>query len=224
MNVDIYLTEKGGKREIRFPYLPEEIQCKGGDTIFVSYDIMGKGETAVPSGVELSGYSWSGEFPGKYQSDASRLRGSWKDPSTYHNTLMDWQQKGTLLNLLVTGYPINADVYIESYHHKATGAFGDVSYEITLKGGRSIAVVSTSTTTAQSSTPKRTTTAPRTHTIKPGDTLWAIAQANLGSGARWEEIYRLNSKIIEQTAEKYGKSSSNKGWWIYPGVTLKLPQ
>ena len=223
MTVDIYLTEKGGKREIRFPYLPEEIQCKGGDTIFISYDIMGNGESAVPSGVELSGYSWSGEFPGKYQADTSRLRGKWSDPSTYHNTLMDWQQKGTLLTLLVTGYPINADVYIESYHSKATGAFGDLAYDLSLKGGRSIVPV-VSTTTTQSTTPTRTASTPSTYTIKTGDTLWGIAQKLLGSGAKWETIYDANKTIIEQTAKKYGKSSSNRGWWIYPGVTLKIPQ
>ena len=221
MNIDIYLTEKGGKREIRFPYLPEEVQCKGGDTIFLSYDILNKGESAVPVGVELTGYSWSSEFPGKYRTDNSRLRGSWQNPANYHNTLLDWQEKGTLLTLMVTGYPINADVYIESYHTKATSAFGDIAYDISLKGGRSIVTV-TPTTTTQSSAPKRTTTTPKTYTIRSGDTLWGIAQKYLGKGSQWEVIYNANKTIIEQTAQKYGKSSSNHGWWIYPGVTLTI--
>ena len=61
------------------------------------------------------------------------------------------------------------------------------------------------------------------YTIKSGDTLWGIAQKYLGSGTKNTEIYNANAEIIESTAKKYGKSSSNNGWWIYPGVTIKIP-
>lgn len=225
MNVDIYLTEKGGKREIRFPYLPEQIVCRGGETIFLSYDILNKGETAVPTGLQLTNYSWSSEFPGKYQTETSRLRGSWADPSSYHNTILDWQKKGTLLTLLVTGYPINAEVYIDSFYPKAIGAFGDIAYEISLKGSRNIVSVTTTSTSTQGSTaPKREATTPKTYTIQSGDTLWGIAQKYLGSGTKWRTLFEANRTIIDQTARKYGKSSSNDGYWIFPGITLTIPQ
>lgn len=222
MTVDIYVSEKSGKREIRIPILPESISCQSGNTIFCTYDIMGKGEMVVPTGVEITKHSWASEFPGKLRKDDPLLRGSWQDPSTYHNTIEDWKERGTLLNLLVTGYPINADVYVEKYQAEATGAFGDMTYEISFAQiGKNVTVTSPN---SSASTTKRTTTSSGPYTIKPGDTLWGIAQAKLGSGARWEEIYKLNQNIIEQTAKKYGKSNSNRGWWIYPGVTLKLPQ
>ena len=37
------------------------------------------------------------------------------------------------------------------------------------------------------------------------------------------EIYELNKDTIEAAAKKYGRSSSSKGWWIYPGTVLQLP-
>lgn len=221
MKVDIYITERNGSREIRIPVLPESIKCSAGDTSFYSYDIMGKGEVSIPSGVGLTSYSWSSQFPGKNRTDTSLFRGSWQDPSNYHNTIMDWKNKGTRLTLLVTGYPINADVYIEKYSAEAAGAFGDMTYEISFKADKDNITVATNNK-ANTSTPKRTTTQNNTYTIRPGDTLWGIAQKELGKGSLWEKIYVKNQSIIEQTAQKYRKSSSNRGWWIYPGVTLSL--
>lgn len=48
----------------------------------------------------------------------------------------------------------------------------------------------------------------KTYTVKPGDSLWAIAAAQLGDGSRCNEIKTLN-----------GLNSNT----IYPGQTLKLP-
>ena len=54
MTVDIYAREKDGNREIRFPILPERIQYKSGEAAFVSYEIMNRGEVAVPTGAGLA--------------------------------------------------------------------------------------------------------------------------------------------------------------------------
>lgn len=51
--------------------------------------------------------------------------------------------------------------------------------------------------------------AARTYTVKRGDSLWAIAAKNLGSGTRYTEIKALN-----------GLKSDT----IYPGQVLKLPK
>lgn len=37
-----------------------------------------------------------------------------------------------------------------------------------------------------------------THTMKPGDTLWALASKHLGSGTRWTELAKLNNITDEK--------------------------
>ena len=220
MLVDIYVREKSGEREIRFPIIPEEIEWNGGSATFVTTDIMRKGEVAVPSGTELASCSWKSELPGELRKNDPLIRGSWKAPKWYDNILEDWKTKGEELNLLVTGYPINMDVYLKDYRPKASGAFGDITYEINFVEAREITI---KTTKVESSETNRPASSSSTYVIKSGDTLWGIAKKFYGSGAKWPTIYNANKEIIEKTAKKYGRSSSDNGHWIYPGVTLTIP-
>lgn len=221
MTIDIYVREKSGSREIRFPILPEDFQFPTGDATFITNEIMNKGEVAVPSGTELATYSWESEFPGEQRSDDPMIRGTWQDPNSYKNTLEDWKSKGTLLNLLITGYSINVDVYCKEFHPMGTGAFGDISYEIQFIEARSI-TIKTEKVEAKKTTQRQTSTA-KTYTIVSGDTLWEIAKKFYGDGSKWPIIYDANKEIIEKTAKEHGKSSSENGHWIYPGVTLTIP-
>lgn len=60
------------------------------------------------------------------------------------------------------------------------------------------------------------------YTVKKGDCLWNIAKKYYGNGADWKKIYNANKSIIESTANKYRKGSSN-GHYIYPGCKLTIP-
>lgn len=222
MTVDIYVREKNGSREIRFPILPERINYTSGDTVFVTYEIMNRGDVAVPSGTGLSGIGWESEFPGSGRRNDPMIRGTWKSPKYFHNILKDWAEHGTTLNILVVGYPFNFDVHLATYKAEPYGGFGDMAYEISFQEAREITVKTTKVTTSSSTKrPAKKTTA---YTIKSGDTLWEIAEKFLGSGAKWTTIYNANKNIIESTARNYGRSSSDNGHWIYPGVKLTIPK
>lgn len=220
MQVDIYVWEKNGNREIRFPILPEKFEFSSGDMTFITSEIMGRGEVAIPSGTELSSYSWESELPGELRRNDPLIRGSWQAPDSYINTIKDWQKNGTLLTVLITGYPVNADVYCKEFKTEGAGPFGDVTYDIEFIEARDF-TITTNSTAAKATTRQATTT--QTYTIKSGDTLWAIAQKHYGTGTKWESIYSANKEIIESTAKAHGKSSSQNGHWIYPGTIITLP-
>lgn len=220
-SVDIYISERNGNRTIRIPWLPKEINFATGGTVRITYDILEKGPIEKPIGSGLWEISWESEFPGEARTDKSMMRRTWLPPSVYHDCLELWRTKGTPLNLLVTGYPINKDVILDEYTGTATGGFGDIAYKVRFIEDRDIQIT---TVKDSASSTKRTSSKTTKYTIKKGDTLWAIAQKHLGAGSKWKTIYDANEAIIESTAKKYGKKSSDNGHWIYPGVTLEIPQ
>lgn len=225
MTVDIYAREKNGNREIRFPILPERIKYKSGEAAFVTYDIMNRGEVSVPTGTGLARIGWEAEFPGEGRSEDPSVRGEWKVPKHYHDILEDWKANGTIINILVIGYPFNIDVYVSTYEAEAYGAFGDLAYQIEFKEARDITINTTKVETAggNSSSSQRPTTETNTYTIVSGDSLWKIAKKLLGHGSKWKIIYNANKDIIESTAKSRGYKSSNNGRWIFPGVKLTIP-
>ena len=82
----------------------------------------------------------------------------------------------------------------------------------------------TKTATISASRDTSTKIIEKTYTVQSGDSLWGIAKKQLGSGARYTEVYARNKETIEATARKNGRASSSNGHWIYPGTVLKLPQ
>lgn len=226
--VDIYIKERNGTRQIRVPWLPATIEYKAGEQVAATYDILNRGEVQVPSGSGLAKISWESQFPGKNRSRTYLMRGTWADPATYHKILESWLTKGTSLNVLVTGYPINKDVLLTSYTATPAGGFGDIEYSVEFTEDRDITITSKGPSTSKNkdknSQPKRKTTSYTTYTIKQSDTLWGIAKKELGNGSREREIYDLNKSIIESTAKKRGLRSSNNGWWIFAGTKIQIPK
>lgn len=221
MTVDIYIEEKSGKRGIRIPLLPEEISFPNGKVTFISSDIMGRGEVVEPSGTDLFECFWSSEFPGAQRKDDPMIRGEWKDPKSYVTILQDWMKKGTMLTILVIGYPVNMDVYIKEFEPKATGAFGDISYDIGFVEARTITIISDKADNQQP--PVRNQYKANNYKILDGETLWEIAEKFYGDGSKWERIYNANKDIIEAHARDRGMANSQHGRWVWGGTIIVIP-
>ena len=61
------------------------------------------------------------------------------------------------------------------------------------------------------------------YVVQSGDTLWDISKRFYGSPARYPEIYAANAAAIEADAKRHGKTGSNDGYWIWPGLQLTIP-
>jgi DNA-binding SARP family transcriptional activator len=79
-----------------------------------------------------------------------------------------------------------------------------------------VAAPTASTTDAVA--PDETAGTSRTYVVQRGDTLWAIAEQQLGDPLRWSQIYQLN-----EGRPQPGGTSLIDPHWIDPGWTLLLP-
>ena len=57
-----------------------------------------------------------------------------------------------------------------------------------------------------------------THQVQTGETLWSIAEKELGDGMRWPEIAELNHGVTQPDGHSLGDSH-----WVNPGWTLTIP-
>lgn len=128
-------------------------------------------------------------------------------------------------NIDVTGFgKLDGKYYIDAVTHSKDANGG---YTVTLDlhlciivNGVTVATVESGNTTKKASS---SSTASKTYTIVSGDTLWKISTKELGSGAKYMQIYNANKSVIESTAKSHGKSSSSNGHWIWPGTVLTIP-
>lgn len=216
--LEIYVQELDTGEIFQFPMVPDRIQVETA-TRFISYDIMNIGEHKVPNGEDPNEISWSGILPGEGRKNAPYVQ-AWQSPADIQVRWSVWRNKGKKLQLTIPGTTVNQAVYLESYRCEYTGGAGDTEYQITFCAAREVIVETESdaanqdgsgagvTTTAPATQPQQA----KTYTVKSGDSLWKIAQATLGSGSRWREIYELNQGTI----------GSNPNL-IYPGQVYNLP-
>ena len=219
--MDFYLTAPNGSR-LHFPINPERITCQTGNRI-LTFDVIELGEISLPRGRMPTRFSFEGFFPGESRRNDPMVK-SWRSPKELAGILSLWRNEGTKLRLLVTETPINHDVYFDgddSFEHEWRGGHGDCYYSIRLVEARDLLILAEGEaaakqqgqqgTAVKTAPPRPSPPAPKTYTVKPGDTLWAIAKKTLGDGGRWREIYNKNRNVIGPDPNK-----------IYPGQVLRI--
>ena len=202
MKWEIILQEAESGDIVRLPMAPDSIRVKDAAR-FLSYDIMNTGEHKMPLGEELTSFSWQGMLPGMNRATAPYVNLlAWKPPAYFLNKFAVWRNKGTKLKLIVPLTPINHAVYLETFQHEYSGGMGDVEYSIEFCAAKDIIIGTEDGAANQEGAGVKTTSpaanppAATTYTVKSGDSLWKIAQKQLGDGSRWREIYDLNRDTI----------------------------
>ncbi|MCI1981997.1 MAG: LysM peptidoglycan-binding domain-containing protein [Oscillospiraceae bacterium] len=213
-----------GSTVIRLPTNPEKIE-KTSTQANEKYGVLGAGQIAVPTYLELAEYSLKEvEFPHS-PSHYIETSGSFKGPDYYENLFNTWRTKKDPVRFIARNgitADINTLVLIEECNPSETaGEEGDKYFDFKLLEYREFGfknVVVSSTAAAKplakaAAAPKivKNPKAQKTYTVKSGDTLWGIAKRFYGNGTKYTTIYNANKGKIK---------SPNL---IYPGQVLTIP-
>lgn len=193
-----------GSSPLRFPVLPSEYKVSGSKSI-ETVNINAIGEVDLEGMRGLRTVSFSSFFPQHYNSsycEFSRI----KKPGRYIKQIEQIMSEG-ITRIIITGTPINFSCRISSFDYEENDGTGDISFSISLKEHRKIAITQSSIVTEGSQSgsedasskdaAKREDTRekPRTYTVKRGDCLSSIARKLTGN-SDWHDLYEQNKAVI----------------------------
>lgn len=212
--MDIMLIDPAGKT-FRFPVNPSEIIIKQ-EKSYETVNIINLGEVDFPHGEKVKEIAFSSFFPKDY--DASYCRyPDLLDPQKAMKQLNDWMAGYKPVRAILTETNFNHLVLIAVYNNTFKGGQpGDVYFDVSLRTWREVNVrTSAEANTATGAKPSGNRPdlkpAPKTYTVKPGDSLYMIAKRELGNGSKWQQIYTANAAVIGKKPEL-----------IFPGTKLVL--
>ena len=195
-----------GNIPLRFPVLPSEYKIQGSKGI-ETVNINAIGEVDLEGTRGLRTVSFSSFFPKHYDPTYCEYSGI-KKPMRYVKQIEQIMAGGTT-RIIITGTPVNFPCRVASFDWGENDGTGDISFTITLKEHRKIAVskssvIAEAASTEQSSEDTSSKDAtkredsrekPKTYTVKRGDCLSSIARKLTGN-SDWHTLYEQNKGVI----------------------------
>lgn len=217
---------------MEIPVLPEKITVKRtADSKEVT--VLEMGNVNLLKGSKLRQISFSGFFPGQYIPAVNVPENRLKKPMEYTNKILGCikSKKPLVFMLIGGGIDINMRVSAESFDYtESYGDVGTITYKITLKewvdySPKKVAIKGNKANSSKKTrsgspeqSPQSTGKAVK-YTVKTGDCLWAICQANYGDGSLYDKLYKANKTVIDGK----NKGTGNPSYTIYTGEVLTLP-
>lgn len=176
-----------------FPVNPEEVRIRREKQFEVT-TILSLGEIDLIQGERVKEIAFSSFFP-KYYDDRYCKYSEIPDPQTAMNRLTALLMKKQPIRLIITDTIVNTLAHVTA--HDSTfkgGEQEDVYFDVTFRTWRDakISKIGNSKRASRADTKP----IPKVYTVKPGDTLTAIAKRELGNSSKWPDIYKANTKLI----------------------------
>lgn len=161
-----------------------------------SFDTINTGEVLAIGKKKLREMTISSFFPSKpYPFLFSQ---TFPEPNVCIETINKWRLSGKPIRVAIMDTDINLAMAIESFDYgKEDGdGSGDVSFTLSLKEYSYLNVERSKKPSKKAALKDRPREKPSkkatSYLVKKGDTLWDLADKNLGDGSRWREIAKLN--------------------------------
>lgn len=200
----IVLVNEARRERFEFPVNPESIEIMMGRQ-FTEVPVIGIDSVLLAGNMDPVGLRWDSFFPAVWDPSYCNYRPVEK-PSTSVRRIEKWLGRGTggpikptPVRAVVTGTYFSRLMVVTEFSTEFRGGEpGDVYFQISLQSWRQQSIRVRTPTPAANPPGQRPTppTSNRTHTVKRGDTLWAIAKKYYGDGSRWPTIYNANKAVI----------------------------
>jgi LysM repeat protein len=203
MTYEFWLSFKNNAERLQLPVNPPELSIKSGSQN-AKVSVNKLGEVSIIQDPVLKTFSFESFFPSEWGPYICTPGGDFFEPWHYVETIERWRRSGWPIRFIITGIPgMNYAVTVESFEYSEKGGdVGTVYYSMQLQEYKFIKVKQMETVKAPTGQTKsivsKKGTRPnpkppaKSHSVKPGDNLWKIAQRELGSGSKFKEIAKLN--------------------------------